>query len=261
MSTVKPVSIADNTPDGARAFIEHAKRSARNCFREFCRKPGGQLMPVAMLVGDRDPKTFAMLERPAYTVTMIDPNSMQSHQTKGALVEALNQLAVGAGAFGIALVTEIWMKRFAGEDHRGRAEEEVRRLYSSGKMLRDLPASEREEAVLVSVDHRALPSPRSVEGKPTVHVWVAMIHRPRGSKPRLGPWLEHGAAETRFQRLLPDDDYLNRAARALDMMIALARGMGLPKERAADVIAKGEYWRPGMPPPGWLAQRIREMDW
>lgn len=245
MPTVKPVSITDNTPEGARAFIEHARQWTRERFRR-----SGKILPVAMMVGDRHPKTCELLDEPASSFMPLDPFFFENNASKDRLAETLHGLATGAGAFAIAFINEVWFQQ-------PRSQEEAEAFASGRESLNDDKYKDsRIERVIVVYEHRALPA-----GKQTGGIWADIL-RPGRGKPRLGPWNgDEWGFSGRFVGLLPDDSYLTRTAAVLDELVKGARKMELSKERAAEIIARGGWHKRGMPPPTWLAQRLREMDW
>lgn len=254
MPTIKPVSITDNTPEGARAFLQDIQRRTRDVFRAR-----GELLPIAFMVGDRDPTTCAMLDEAALTMMPIDPDCMQSNDTKNSLVTTMNELAVSAGAFGIVFVCEMWMKWFD-KDHG----ESLDSFRASGRSLNDeANADGRQEGVILAFEHRALPgvSVKEPMRLQSTICWAQII-RPGRGKPRLAPWETNiHAFEGRFTGLLPDDEYLNKAAECLDQMRAVAKHLQMTQAHAAEVTARGRLHQPGFPPPKWLAQRLREMEW
>lgn len=168
-------------------------------------------------------------------VHVVDPGSIQ-HK-------------ISAGAFGMAFVNEAWLRKFP-------THEEMEEYRKSGASLNDdEQAALREEGIILAYEHRALPA-----GEQTIGAW-AKILRPGRGKPRLGPWATDHGLEGRFVGLLPGDEYLNRTALVLDELVKGAMSMGVGKEMAAEIIARGRWHRRGWPPPAWLAQRIREMEW
>lgn len=255
MPTVKPISITDNTAAGAEAFLQTVLRDVRDIFRRR-----GEFIATVFMVGDRDPHTSATLDKPTSSVSLVDPSFLQDNDTKNSLVVTMNELAVAAGAFGLAFVVEMWMKWFEGDT----ASKDMATFRSEQRSLNDdANAAGRKEGILVAFEHQAREGCSvKADGRLRASILWAEIHRPGRGKPHLGPWqAEVRGFEGRFTGLLPDDDYMNRAAEALDAMRAFAKQLGMSQSYAAEVIARGRLHRPGYPPPKWLAQRLREMEW
>lgn len=240
MTTVKPVSIGENTARGAAAFFEHSRAWAKERFRKE-----GQLLPIVVLVGHRDPHTCRVHEKQTLSIMGIDPEFMADADSKDRLRVVLWDLAVKAEAYGAAFVHEVWF-----------ATNEQRAGLDPGVSLEHVPG--RKEAVMVVGQHRAL----GVE----THGWFAGIKRPGRGKPRLSPWLESTAVTGgRFVDLLPNNEYLEKVARAVADLTAQSRTLGLSREKACEIIQRvADRSRTGAnhyPPGEYLAQRIRETEW
>lgn len=249
--TVKPVSISDDTAEGARAFVQHVKAS---CVRMFRSK--GSLLPCAFIVGARDPHTCELGDKPCLSYVGLDPDLMESGESKDLLRSLLCHMALNGEAHGIAFCSETWVAQHL--------ETWVAQHLGGGPLPRTIAdRPDKKEFVTVSLQHRRL--------WPAEHVMMmAEIRRPRKGRPRLAGWIDQPIgderdmrmASPRFQNLLPPDDFLTSLKESMDKFVSAMRGIPMPKERLIELaIESTNKLRPEIRPGQYVAQRLREMDW